>query len=111
MVADDMLVSWPTLNVIWMMRIRRLLCGSDRWSGVIESQVDIILRTHTTEKVLSVELQGTVAGFGADQGGGGMESDTRRPIARAVAEIVHERSRGGHDQGGASATAVGRSGL
>ena len=93
------------------MTIHKLLYGSDRWSGVIELQVDIILRTHTTEQVLSVELQGTVAGVGADQGGGGMESDTRRPVVRAVAEIVHERSRGGHGQGGASATAVSRSGL
>ena len=93
------------------MKLQKVLRGAERWFGIVASQAEVILRTHTTEKVLSVELQGTVAGVGADRGGGGMESDTRRPVVRAVAEIVHERSRGGHGQGGASATGVGRSGL
>ena len=93
------------------MKIQKVLHGAERWFGVVASQAEVILRTHTTEKVLSVELQGTVAGVGADRGGSGMESDTRRPVVRAVAGVVHERSRGGHGQGGASATGVGRSGL
>ena len=110
-VADEMVASWPTLSRIWMKKIQKVLRGADRWSGVVESPAEVILRTCTTENIHCAELPGTGPSVGAERGGGDVESDNERPVVRIVAEIARERSRGGHSQGGASATGVGRSGL
>ena len=52
------------------MKIQKVLRGADRWSGVVESPAEVILRTCTTENIHCAELPGTGPSVGADRVGG-----------------------------------------